>query len=125
MPSSARGKLKQWSTQIYGNHPIGEILSLIYADDDQLSAVDREWLQRALNILVGLFERMGLKVNIAKTKFMICLPSSHHSHISLDAYKCKMTGEGDTYRERKRRKVQCPECDAQLWLPPICPPTFA
>ena len=110
---------------VYGNCPIGEILSLIYADDDQLSAMDREWLQRALNILVGMFERMGLKVNIAKTKFMICLPSSHHSHMSLDAYKRKMTGEGDTYRERKRRKVQCPECEVQNYPPPICLPTSA
>ena len=99
---------------VYGNCPIGEILSLIYADDDQLSAMDREWLQQALNVLVGMFERMGLKVNIAKTKFMICLPSSHHSHISVDAYKRKMTGEGETYRERKHRRVQCPECEAQL-----------
>ena len=53
---------------VHGNRPIGETLSLIYADDDQLSAVDREWLQRALTILVGMLERMGLKVNIAKTK---------------------------------------------------------
>jgi hypothetical protein len=99
---------------VHGNRTIGEILSLLYADDDQFSAMDREWLQQALNILIDLFARAGLKVNIAKTKFMICLPNSHHSHMSEDAYKRRMTGEGETYRKRKRRRVECPECSKQL-----------
>jgi hypothetical protein len=34
--------------------------------------------------------------------------------LSTAAYKRRMTGEGDTYRQRKRRRVSCPECQKDL-----------
>ena len=75
---------------------VGDKLAVIYADDGLLSAKDREWLQKALDLLVSLFERIGLKTNAAKTKLMICLPAPRATRMSDEAYKRRMTGEGES-----------------------------
>ena len=48
--------------------------ALFYADDDMIALSDPRWLQGAFNILVGLFDRVGLRTNVGKTVGMVCRP---------------------------------------------------
>ena len=41
---------------------------------------------------------------------MICHPGFIRTHLSDDAYKRKVTGEGLSYRDRQRQRVMCPLC---------------
>ena len=49
---------------------VGRCLGLIYADDSVVELQDPEWLQGALNVLIGLFHLYGLVANVAKSKAM-------------------------------------------------------
>ena len=35
-------------------------LGFVYADDDMVGSQDADWIQHAMNVLVGLFQRYGL-----------------------------------------------------------------
>jgi hypothetical protein len=95
---------------------VEDMLTLFYADDGLLSAKDKEWLLKALNLLVSLFERIGLKTNDSKTKRMICLPAVKATRMTDGAHKCRMTGEGNSCHECMRQRVACPECGDILQL---------
>ena len=51
-------------------------LGVFYADDCLLVSRDQEWIQGALNVLVGIFWRIGLTANAAKSKMMTCQPEA-------------------------------------------------
>jgi hypothetical protein len=89
------------------------IRAIFYADDGHLYSTDADKLQQATELMVTLFECMGLKTNPAKTKAMICAPQPSITRICL-AYKCRMGdhNEEDTYNARKRRLVECDICNA-------------
>jgi len=93
---------------------VSDNAALFYADDGAICSTDPKWLQEALTVLTGLFARVGLKTNSTKTKVMICTPGPIRTHISQEAYKRKLSGEGESYRDRKRRAVTCPVCDKSL-----------
>jgi hypothetical protein len=61
-------------TQGFGD-TVASKLALFYADDGLLSTRDAPWLQQALDVLTGLFRRIGLATNAMKTKTMTCLSS--------------------------------------------------
>ena len=88
--------------------------ALFYADDGLVASPDKEWLQEAFEVLVDLFSRVGLRTNTDKTKVMVFLPGSIRTYYSEAAYKRKIEGEGDSYRQRKRRRVACTECGKDL-----------
>ena len=48
--------------------------AIFIVDDAYLVSRDVEFLQRALDLLVSLFERVGLEMNTSKTQTMICTP---------------------------------------------------
>ena len=89
---------------------VADKLALFYADDGVVSSTESQWIQRTIDVLLGLFQRIGLKCNVQKTHMMVCYPTLRHNEISGTAYKRRLTGEGDTYRQRKGQKVVCPEC---------------
>ena len=74
--------VRAWIAQMLGaeaaEHGYGEelrkILTIFYADDALLASRDPALLQEALDVMVALFERVGLRTNTAKTKVMICVP---------------------------------------------------
>ena len=41
---------------------------------DLRKAYDALWLQSSFDVLINLFERIGLRTNAEKTKVMTCLP---------------------------------------------------
>ena len=57
-------------------------LGLLYADNSVVVSRYPQWLQGALNILIDLFCRYGLVVNVAKSKSMICQLGTLRSRIS-------------------------------------------
>ena len=49
---------------------VGRCLGLFYADDGMAESQYPEWLQGAINMLIGLFWRYGLVAKISKSKAM-------------------------------------------------------
>ena len=81
--------------------------ALFYADDGMLALSDPQCLQWAFTQLVGLFDRVGLNTNTGKTFGMTCRPCTAAVNRSEEAYGRLMTGEGPTFRDRKRERVKC------------------
>ena len=79
-----------------------------------VASLEPAWLQGAFNDLVGLFDRGGLQTNVGKTFGMVCHPCPAARNITQAAYRRKLTGEGRSYRERQRERVECEECGKQL-----------
>jgi hypothetical protein len=50
-----------------------KILVAFYVDDVLIASRDTVWLQESFDILIGLFERIGLFTNANKTKAMVCI----------------------------------------------------
>ena len=53
---------------------VADILVAFYVDDGPIASRDPVWLQESFDILIGLFERIGLFTYAAKTKVMTCIP---------------------------------------------------
>ena len=79
------------------------------------------WLKWAFNALVGLFERVGLQINVGKTVSMVCRPCQEAGNQSEAAYGWKMTGEGLMYQEQQKERVECGECGKEM--PATLPPS--
>jgi hypothetical protein len=93
---------------------IPEIYAGFYADDGVLAGHEPDQLQSSLDLLVELFERVGLSTSVPKTKYMVCVPDHPlHGHLSSAAFKRRFNG-GFTYSARKRHHVQCPKCDSTM-----------
>ena len=57
-------------------------VALFYADDGYIALRDPELLDCALQIIVGLFKRVGLQMNTTKTEAMICTPGKIRTRLS-------------------------------------------
>ena len=57
--------------QAYTKTTLNNILELQYADDCALVAHTPEALQRSLNIVAGLYEALGLRMNTSKTEILV------------------------------------------------------
>ena len=60
----------------------GRCMGVFNADDGMLGSRYPEWLQGAINVLIRLFRRVRLMVNVAKSKNMTCQPGAIHMGIS-------------------------------------------
>ena len=88
--------------------------ALFYADDGMIASTDPRWLQWDFTILVGLFDRVGLKTNQRKTVSMACWPCSAAGNRLEQSYMHTMTGKGLSPRERKREQVTCGDCGQEM-----------
>ena len=52
---------------------IRNLVTCFYADDRLVAARGADTLQKAFDILTGLFDRVGLRTNTTKTKVMLCV----------------------------------------------------
>ena len=74
--------VREWMRQVVGDEAASEglkdairiLLAIFYADDGYIASRSKQQLQDALEILVDLFERVGLRTNTKKTKGMTCVP---------------------------------------------------
>ena len=63
-------------------HAVGQSFGVLYADNGILGLRYPEWLQGYLNVLIGLFRRIGLMANVAKSKRMTFQKGVIHSGMS-------------------------------------------
>ena len=80
---------------------------VFYVDDRRVAGRDNEWVQDALTVTVSLFRQMGLAKNLEKTKTMVYNPGFIWGKWGELAYKRRATGEGATFRDRKKTRVSC------------------
>ena len=62
------------------------LFACFYADDRLLTARKPKHLQLALNLQIGLFDRVGLQTDFLKTESMVFLPSRIRTCLSEEAY---------------------------------------
>ena len=85
-----------------------------YADDGRLGSVFADRLQLALDSITTMFERVGLRMNADKTKFMVTVGSRPYGNLSDEAYHRMMLGEGPSYAERQKQRVTCSYCGDEM-----------
>ena len=74
--------VREWLRRIVGSgamtvgvgEEIRQFLAAFYADNGLVQSRDPVRLQASLDTLVALFERVGLRTNVSKTKTMVCIP---------------------------------------------------
>ena len=87
--------------------------ALFYADDGYIASTDDELLQRSMDILTGLFDRVGLRTNVGKTKVMTCIDSKIRVRDKEEVYYNRRCGFY-TERDWNRRRVECDICGQDL-----------
>jgi hypothetical protein len=92
---------------------------IFYIDDAYLASRDPEFLQRALDILVNLFPRVGLKTNMKKTQTIICTPGKIQTQLPLVSY-ARMKESLTTAGEWDRGKVRCHQCNKMMSASSLC-----
>ena len=92
----------------------GEHNICFYAYDGRIAGKYLIWVQAALITMVRIFERVGLQTNLDKTKAMICMTGFIWGQQGAEVYKRQATGEGPTFRERKRTRVSCEVCVGKM-----------
>ena len=70
-------------------------LGVFYADNGMVGYHNLDWLQNAMNVLVGLFRRYGLASNVAKSRTISCQTGALRTGMSEEAMALKCTGVGD------------------------------
>ena len=86
----------------------GEIKLVFYTNNGRIAGRDHKWVQDPLMVTVVMFHRMGIKTNLEKTKSMVFMPGFIRGKWGDQAYKWRATGEGATFRERKRFRQNAP-----------------
>jgi hypothetical protein len=89
------------------------LLAIFYVDDAYLASRDAGFLQHALDILVDLFERVGLQTNTSKTQTMICTPGRIQTQLPTESYQHMRRGRV-TASEWNLRNVECRTCGKVL-----------
>ena len=95
-----------------------ESTSIFYADDGRIENEDYQKLQEDINMLCGLFERVGLKTNTKKTKFMIIRGPSAPEALKEEVYDrmCGKRKRGETtkYKIWRKQPMECDICKKVL-----------
>ena len=79
-------------------HAAGRSMGVFYVEDGFIVYQEPEWLQGDLNIIIELFQHIGLMVSAAKSKIIMCQPGIIRSGMSEEAMGQQSMGKGDTYR---------------------------
>jgi hypothetical protein len=83
-----------------------------FVDDGLVGSRDPIWLQSATEVLVTLFEGIGLRTNHDKTKVMMCVPGNIRVAHTEAAYHAQQLGPVNP--TAKRHRVECNLCGASL-----------
>jgi hypothetical protein len=93
------------------NHLMATFFAIFYVDDAYLASRDPDFLQRALNVILGLLACIGLETNTHKTQAMTCTPGRIHIQLPEDSY-ARMHGGMTSAGEWESRMVVCHQCNA-------------
>ena len=113
--------VREWIRQILGDDAAAEgygdairlLLAIFYADDGYIASRSEQQLQEALDILVDLFGRVGLRTNVQKTKGMTCVNGTIRTKLSEEVYSNSRVGF-HTNRAWRNRRVDCDVCGLNL-----------
>ena len=83
-------------------------LMLFYADDTIITHWDPDWIQESLNVIIKIFERIGLRTNPSKTKAMICVPGKIQTRFPTSVYN--RTRIGLSTAQDGSHRVECDKC---------------
>jgi hypothetical protein len=86
---------------------------IFYVDNAYLTSRDVGFLQHALDILVDLFERVGLETNMSNTQTMICTPGRIRTQLPTESYRRMRRGRVSAL-EWNLRDVECRQCGKEL-----------
>ena len=75
-------------------YAVAEKAEFLYTDDGLVASTNPLWLQWKFDVIIGLFERLRLQTNVAKTVAMVCQPGPVSGQQSTAAYGLQMTDEG-------------------------------
>ena len=81
-----------------------------YVDDGRFGSHTPACIQRSLDIFADLFQRVGLRLNAKKTKWMVTKDRIGKAKMSKEAYDRKTGRGGRTHREREEETVTCACC---------------
>ena len=87
--------------------------AIVYVDDAYFALRDPVFLQTALDILVELFERVGLETNRLKMQAMICIPGRIRTQLLTASYHCMRLGF-QTSKQWEACHVNCSHCNTTL-----------
>ena len=109
--------LQLWQDEDHDDGMVEEFMAtffaVFYVDDAYLASRDPGILQHALNLLVDLFERVGLQTNTTKTQTMICTPGRIRTQFPSESYRRMMAGRV-TAGEWNSRDVMCYTCGKDM-----------
>jgi hypothetical protein len=88
--------------------------AILYADDGLLTGTTRENIQQYLDTIVELFERIGLKTNVDKTKSLIGRAEIHHHRICSPVYSRLFGGDAPSYMEYTTQIINCTLCNKPM-----------
>ncbi len=83
-----------------------------FVDDRLVRSRDPIWLQSTIDILITLFEGIGLRTNPDKTKVMMCVPGNIRVAHTEAAYHAQQ--QGPVEPTVKRHRVECDVCGVSL-----------
>jgi hypothetical protein len=92
---------------------VAKILVAFYVNDGFIASRDPGWLQESFDILIGLFEWIGLFTNASKTKVMICIPGRIREAYTEEQYAEYKSPTGAA-ADNKRRRIDCEICGTSL-----------
>ena len=77
-----------------------DLAEYFYAHDGLMAFTQTDRIHRAFDVLAGLFDRVDLLTNTAKTVGMVCLILHAPCGLSEEAYERRTTVKGLTFQER-------------------------
>ncbi len=101
------------------DHLMSTFFAIFYVDSAYLASRDPYFLQRALDVLVNLFTRVGLETNVQKTQTMICTPGRIRIQLPKDSY-AQMHGGMTLAREWESWMVVCCQCNTSIKASSLC-----
>jgi hypothetical protein len=92
---------------------VAKILVAFYVNDGLIASCDPFWLQESFNIIIRLFEWIGLFMNASKTKIMVCIPGQICEAYTYEEYAEYKSPTGAA-ANNKRRRIDCEICGTSL-----------
>ena len=86
----------------------------LYADDGAITAKCQQHGQLAIDTMRDGFLSFGLEFNADKTKFLTHLGGIPYMAQSDVGYRRRISGVGQTHKERALEKVTCPKCQTPV-----------
>ncbi len=92
---------------------VAKMLVAFYVNNGLVASCDPFWLQELFDILIGLFEWIGLFTNASKTKVMVCIPGQIREAYTDKEYAEYKSPTGAA-TNNKHQRIDCEVCGTSL-----------